>query len=432
MGAGAFLLGPMVKQWRAFAAERPAGQFLAFCTPNGHVRSEFGATGAEGSFALKRSLTPLAPFKNRLSVLTLDNPAGNDSHESLNRVLTCARDKRTTGQSAKYTAGGPSVDWSIANRKGSRPINASTLVSYSDWHAQLSWKAAGVPAGNVGSASSVYSEVFASTVISPSAGPPSSAAVADRLIAQRRSVLDFVMQDIASLRPRLAVGERSKLDSHLDSLRQMEKGLAAGPDRLSTATVAVCARAEAKAAVDATIAGGEAERLRRSLDVTSDVIATAFACGLRNSATLLAQPASKGINPFIAAADKDSNHHGVSHGGGGGRSMWAQIDTWYAERFAYLLRRLTDLNIADRTIVAWVSEISEPHNQDGSVIPVFGGDALGMQLGRTMPAAGTFANLWTTVHAALGVPVDSFGTDGGGNPAGPTGTGTIASLWRAP
>jgi Protein of unknown function (DUF1552) len=71
-----------------------------------------------------------------------------------------------------------------------------------------------------------------------------------------------------------------------------------------------------------------------------DLIATAFACGLSHSATLLWQGASGGKNPFGSPG-----HHEVSHGEAP-QSVWKMIDTWYAQRFAYWLAKATELRRA--------------------------------------------------------------------------------------
>jgi hypothetical protein len=98
--------------------------------------------------------------------------------------------------------------------------------------------------------------------------------------------------------------------------------------------------------------------------------------------------------------------------------VWKKIDTWYAERFAYVMKRLNDLALLDTTIVAWCTEISEGHDQRGFVVPIAGGGALGLQLGQALSARSTLSNLWVTVQRALGVPSDTFGAGSSGGIAG--------------
>jgi hypothetical protein len=82
--------------------------------------------------------------------------------------------------------------------------------------------------------------------------------------------------------------------------------------------------------------------------------------------------------------------------------------------------------VLDRTIIAWVTEIAEEHNQSDHVVVLAGGNALGMKLGQGIryPFTGSegggeavardpknkgISDLWVTVQQALGVSSDKFG-----------------------
>jgi hypothetical protein len=139
-----------------------------------------------------------------------------------------------------------------------------------------------------------------------------------------------------------------------------------------------------------------------------DIIGTAFACGVRRSATLMVQPGNAGINPIGGVG----NHHQVSHDGPVDTRI--QIDHWYATRFASLLKRFSDLGVLDTTVIAWVTEIVEDHSQYGFVTPIAGGSALGMQHGRVYDNGKTLSNLWVSVQQAMGVRSDTFGSGSSG------------------
>ena len=105
------------------------------------------------------------------------------------------------------------------------------------------------------------------------------------------------------------------------------------------------------------------------------------------------------------------------------------IDAWYASRFAYQVAALKRLGILDQTIVAWVTEITEGHNQLNMVTVVAGGQALGMKMGQYIqypftgmevegsgsipiaqdPANRSLADLWITIEQALGINKGTFG-----------------------
>jgi len=159
------------------------------------------------------------------------------------------------------------------------------------------------------------------------------------------------------------------------------------------------------------------------------VAAAAFACGTRRLAVMQWQGASEGYD--TGANTGSPSHHSVSHYSFGASSTdrWVAIDTWYAQRFAYALNALKTLGVLDKTIVVWVSEITEGHNQLNMVTPVAGGQALGMKMGKYVkypftgnevegsgaiaigqnPANKGLNDLWITVQQALGVQASTFG-----------------------
>ena len=155
------------------------------------------------------------------------------------------------------------------------------------------------------------------------------------------------------------------------------------------------------------------------------MIAAAFACGTRRIATIQWQGASEGYDPVSNVGSP--SHHSISHyGGPNPQERWAAIDRWYAERFAYAISSLKKVGVLDRTIIAWVSEISQEHTLNNHVIPLAGGQALGMKTGQYVlypftgrefdhenaardPKHKSYSDLWVTVQQAMGIKRDTFG-----------------------
>jgi hypothetical protein len=411
IGAGAAFLTPIVRDVQAWAAGAPAGNFMVFYTPNGHRRSDFGATGIDGTFTLKSSLAPLEPYKAKLTVMgNLDNPgpSSKGSHEDCVRTLTCV------SGGDLYTAQGPSIDWVIAGALGERPLTTSSLwPNAPNWQTKISWKGKGVNDPHVDSAKTVFDNLFGSVMVGtppPASGGPSAADVA---AAQKRSVLDYVKEDANLLLGRLPANQKVKITNHLDAIRELEKKLA--PTAPGSTNGVACTTTTVKQRVDAGTAGltGGPE-LQAAIEIKLDLLATAFSCGTRHVATLLCQGASDGRNPFGGV-----NHHDVSHGKGDDPvGTWKKIDAWYAARFAYLMKKLQDLQIIDHTIVAWATEISEEHDQTGFVIPVAGGAGLGLRNGRAFADRDTLSNLWVSIQKAMGVASNDFGAGSSGGVPG--------------
>jgi hypothetical protein len=272
----------------------------------------------------------------------------------------------------------------------------------------------------------------------------------ERTLAMRRSVLDYVKEDVATLGTRLAAADKRKMSNHLDALRQLELALTPGATLNCSATGTLGSRATASPSATRDVgystalssstcngAGGRcadgqaaAIMLRSELELRIDLITAAFACGLRHSATLMCQPANGGINPFGGGF---GNHHDVSHLGvflpsnpGSSltaRAVRADIDAWYGQRFAYLLKRLTDLQLIDTTVVPWVSEIAEGHQGENFTVPVAGGGALGLQHGKLYTDGGTLpkftlSQIWVSILKAMGTNKDTFGPESTGGAPG--------------
>jgi hypothetical protein len=233
------------------------------------------------------------------------------------------------------------------------------------------------------------------------------------------------------LRARAGGVDRAQVDVRLGALQSIGHRLAVTPAPSLCATSDLQARiaalpASAPKQVDDKSAPGIVGEFQTRGELWMDMIAMAFACGTRRVAVIQWQGAEEGYNP---ADDLGSpNHHSVSENAAP-PDHWAAIDAWYAGRFAYQIAALKQLGILDRTIVAWVTEITEAHNQLNMVTVVAGGWALGMKLGQYIqypftgkeiegagaipiaqdPANRSLSDLWLTIQQALGVNRPTFG-----------------------
>ncbi|MDF3070429.1 MAG: hypothetical protein K0R38_6030 [Polyangiaceae bacterium] len=427
LGAGAVLLSPFVRHRMSHAQAAPAGNVLIFFTPNGHIKDEFDASGSGATFTLKKSLAPLESFKQDLTVirgLTLKTVTEINSHDDIVRHLTCVEGPD------KAKGYGPSLDHVIGTHLGQRPlfVNPEPNRSSGHWRNALSWRAAGEQEPFLTDPTAVFSNLFVNGTPTMGGAMPDQAA--ERAKARNKSILDFVNSDIQTFRGRINSEDKAHLDLYLDSLRDVEKrvtgtgGPVGGggglcmPDAVKTRLATLPATPEQN---DDQSPAGMAENLRQNGEMMVDLIASAFACGTQRVASILWQGASEGLDP---ANNKGSpNHHSISHSSD--IDSWKKIDTWYAERFAYTLQSLKKVNMLDKTIVVWITEIAQGHECGDFVHVVAGGQALGMKTQQHVlypfkgnpgdkavlkdPANKSLANLWVTVKNAMGVPGDTFG-----------------------
>jgi hypothetical protein len=432
LGAGA-ALAPFARPDAAWGQAAPPGNLLVFYTPNGHKRRTglvdagglaFDAAQDASGFTLGQSLAPLKPFQSDVAVirgLNLKTPTFAASHQDICRILTCWGAPGGETSQSQFTAFGPSIDQQMGQAWGQAPLVVA-VDPYRDathWRTVLSWTASGVSAPFTKDHQAVFNDLFGAGASTP---------------APMAGIGSELSRASATFRSSVA-NDRLHSNRYVDGVLALEKRIArlskpvatcdssSLPPRLS-ALPAVAAKQSDDKSPD-----GVADELRTRGQLWMDMIALAFACGKRRVATIQWQGASEGYDP--AANAGSPTHHSITSNGAGAASgdRWIAIDTWYANQLGYQLAALKSLGILDRTIVVWVSEISEAHNQLDMVTVVAGGKALGLKLGQYIrypftgaltegsstiavaqnPANRSLADLWVTVAQALGVDKPTFG-----------------------
>lgn len=427
LGQGALLLAPFVRAARARAAGRPAiPNFMVFFTPNGFSRASFGTDGNDAAFKPRRGFEPVTPMLDHISVVRgLSNKSQHTNtpfHDQLNRLLT------TVTGPLVATANAASLDQRFAELAGKNPINLKVYwsrVAEMGTFQSLSWKKPSFPNRNENDPRKAYTAVFGSMV----APGPGGTAELQAALDQKKSVLDFLRQDIGMLRGRLPTSEKARLDVHLDSLTQAEKRIVSLPAPGGPAVMQTCSMDRAKvASTTAPPNDGGAympDLFKAHGDVQASLLIASIACGARNAGTILWQGASGGINPnggMGAAGD----HHELTHDRGP-LEDWIQVDRWYSGRFASFLQEVQAAGILDDTIIVWCSETAERHSFNNCTFVVAGGKNFGIQHRKTVtfpfvgnenggrtaardPGNRSISDLWTTLWRAGGGQGD-FGED---------------------
>jgi hypothetical protein len=447
LGAGAALFGPFLRHRSSMAqssgAGTPAGNLLIFFTPNGHKRALttngatvpcFDATGSESSLTLGTALTPLQPFVNDVSIikgLNLKTPTFIASHQDICRILTCASAPKEGNDNSQFTGYGPSIDQSVGVALKQTPlvIAVDPYRSAPQWRTFLSWRSSGVNEPFTKDYQAVFTDLFG--MLTGQTNSADQLAAIMRAKSRNQSLLDFVKGDIATFRTRINSNDRAHMDAYLDAIQSVEQKVTQTvtvPGTCSTMPLQTRISGLPMAPVqnDDKSPDNVASQLQARGELWMDMIASAFACGSRRVAVMQWQGASEGYDPVGNLGSP--THHSVSHGSAPA-AHWGDIDTWYASRFAYLLNSLKTLNVLDKTLVVWVTEITEGHNQLNMVVPVAGGQALGLKMGQYIkypftgnevegsgaiavgqnPANKGFNDLWITAQQAMGIQSNTFG-----------------------
>jgi hypothetical protein len=443
LGAGAALLGPFLRHRSSMAqTATPAGNFLVFYTPNGHKRAvmpgvpAFDATGSSTSLTLGSAMMPMMPFTSDIAVirgLNSKTPTFIASHQDNCRILTCWGAPKEGNDNSQFTGYGPSIDQAIGMAFGETPLVVAVdpFRDMPHWRNFLNWRASGVNQPFTKDFMAVFTDLFGGLTNQP-AMPDQMAAIM-RARARNQSLLDFVKGDIATFRTRINSNDKAHMDAYLDSIQTLETKVTAMPSVPGTCTTStlmpkVTTMAATKAPIqnDDKSPPGVVDQMQARGQLWMDMIATAFACGTRRVATIQWQGASEGYDP--AGNLGSPTHHSVSHGSAPAQH-WADIDTWYSTQFAYMLNALKTFNVLDKTVIAWVSEITEGHNQIDMVTVVAGGQALGLKMGQYIkypitggapegsgaipvmqnPANKGLNDFWITLQNAVGVKATTFG-----------------------
>jgi hypothetical protein len=425
------------------------GNLLIFYTPNGHKRSLnvnnvntvcFDATPAATGMTLGTSLTPLQPYMSDIAVvkgLCLKTPTFIASHQDICRILTCQGMPGLTTETmaGQFIGYGPSIDQAVGIAINQRPIVVA-VDPYRDaphWRTFLSWRAANVNEPFVKNYQTVFTDLFGN--LTGQTQTADQMAALARARARKQSLLDFVKGDVTTFRSRINSNDKAQLDAYLDSLQSLEQKVAQMQSLPGTCSVdpikmgMSAMPATAPLQNDDKSADGLVDQMLARGNLWMDMIATAFACASRRVAVIQWQGSSEGYD--VGANTGSPTHHSVSHYGFGTSSgdRWVAIDTWYAQRFAYQLAALKKLGILDKTVILWVSEITEGHNQLNMVTVVAGGQALGMKMGQYIkypwkgnepegsggipiardPANRSIADLYVTAQQAMGIQQNTFG-----------------------
>jgi hypothetical protein len=397
---------------------------LAFIyIPNGVHMSDWTPLAEGSSFALPSSLQPLAPFKDRLLVLsglTLNpaRPNGDgpgDHARAMSAFLTGRQPRKTHGADIRV---GVSVDQLAAQKVGhktrfpslelgvERGLNSGNCDSgYScAYSANISWRTESMPMAKEINPRLVFERLFA--------GEVQGEAEAARAKRERYklSVLDFVLEDASALKNRLGAKDQRKLDEYLSAVRELEVRLARHSPPAGEGPV--------KVARPAGIPTDYQEHIR----LMADLLVVAFQGDLTRIATFVF--ANDGSNRSYRAIGVPEGHHDLSHHGNNPDKLTklSQINRFHISQVAYLLDRMQAVKegqgtLLDQAMLVYGSGIGDGnrHNHDDLPILLAGKGGGTLQTGRHLryPAETPLTNLYVELLDRMGAPVPAFGDSKG-------------------
>jgi hypothetical protein len=220
------------------------------------------------------------------------------------------------------------------------------------YSSNISWRSESTPMAKETNPRAVFERLFGP-------GGAEGLEARERRRAERRSILDFVLEDARSLRGKLGPTDRKKLDEYLASVREVERRI----ERFEK----VASAAPPEESRPAGMPKDYGEHIR----VMGDLIALAFQADVTRVATFMI--ANEGTNRSYKEIGVPEGHHDLSHHGGDAakQAKIAQINRFQVAGLAYLLGKLKSIHegegtLLDASMVVMGSGLSDGnrHNHD--------------------------------------------------------------------
>lgn len=387
---------------------RVAKRLVVFFTPNGTVHRHWRPTGEGTSFSFPAGsiLEPLAPHQSDLVVLDGIDFVGTSNHEGGMAAML------TGNGTDAHESRGMSVDQVVADSigAGSRFPSLELGVQTSAWggnvQTRMSYRGPGQYVPPDDDPIGVHRRLFGG--LSPM--PDGGMAMADPRVLRRRSVLDAIRGDLADLSRRVPASERRKLEAHTEALRRSELGLAGA--------IAGMASCDPTPAPDTGVPLDN-DRFPFVGRAQMDLLITALSCGMTRVASLQwAHTVAPQVFSWLGVSE---GHHALSHmddANEAGVADFVRTERWFAEQFAYLLDRLSELpepdgdgRMLDHTLVVWAKELGDGRLHECSSVPfVLAGANRAWSTGRYLRLGGVpHQKLLVSLCHAMGLPNRTFG-----------------------
>src|SRR5688572_7313914 len=401
-------------------AAAPKTRFACFYVPHGATMDKWTPATEGAGFAFTEILKPLEPFRDQINIVSglahpyvagaggADVSAGANHTRAAAVFLTGAVPERGPqahlGVSADQVAARhigqdtplPSLELTI--EEAVLACEASFSCAYRN---SISWKSPSDPLPMQNNPRLVFEKLF---------GDGSSGAERRARRQESRSLLDSVMEQVATLQKELAPGDKRRLTQYLDDVREVER-------RIQRAEAAVRDDIELPE-----VPSGVPATFQDHLKLLMDLQVIALQAEVTRVSTLMfARELSGATYPETAIRDPFHNlsHHSNDRGN---MDRFAQLNAYHMTKFAYFVDRLKntpdgDGTLLDHSLVLYGSSLSDGNQHNFSPLPiVLAGGASGRLAGGRhlqFPKDTRMSNLLAAMLNKLGAPTEKFG-DGTG------------------
>jgi hypothetical protein len=401
----------------AQSAARPPLRFGAVYVPNGCPIPFWMPSGDAGALTLTPILQPLEPFRDQLTVINQLSRAGGagvtDHAVSSAGWLTGAVAKQTEAEDIRV---GVSIDQVLAREIGQDTPFPSLEYATEDF------------TGYIGGCVPGYSCTYMNTLSWASETAPLPMEINPRVAFERlfgragtledrlrrmhedRSILDSISEEAEALKHAVSPPDRTRLDSYLENLREIERRIARTEARNSTEITTLTAPV------------GIPESFEEHMGLMFDLLAIAYQTDLTRVFTFMTgREASQRTYPGLSMSQ---THHDTSHHAQQPDKMeqHAKINTYFTQLFASFLQTLRaapegDGSVLDHSLIVYGTGMSDgqAHNSYPLPFALVGGAGGQLRGNRYViaPEWTSIANLWVGVAGLFGSTLESFGESTG-------------------
>ena len=426
-GAGVALSLPWLESLRPATARatetpEPPVRLGVLFMPNGVGKDNWRPEGIGRDYRLSPLLQPLAAYRDQMLVLSnlwnREAEHGDGHYVKTAGLLTSTKITKTTG--VELNCNGVSFDQVVAaGVGGATPLPSLELgiepvatgvdatVGYTRvYGAHLSWKGPRRPLAKEVHPRLAYQRLMRA------ADPNASAA------ASNRAVLDFVLEDAATLQGELCHADRQRLEEYLESVRSVESRIERLENQSASTWTPRCSL-DPPGGLAEDIPEHHPEHVRLMLDM----MVLAFQSDVTRVASFMFGNSVSNIN-FSFLEGINDGFHNISHHENDPAKIasYQRIAGWHLEQMAYMLGKMQSIREGDRTLldnsaILFGSDLREGHYHSPHDLPIVVAGSAGGRLatGQHLDyAADTpLANLYLALMQATGVPAESFGDSTG-------------------
>jgi len=426
LGVGAAVL-PILRATRSFAAAGPLKRFMVFQMSEG-LRQQYWKPNP-GSLLTGVLPVTLQAFEKHRADMTvipgLNNPGGGGGHGSYGCVYYGLGG---TGGGQYKEPTGKTVDQIIANALP-KPASGHLSVHYavqfdrpptstsSPGGRRAFWAGAGSPINPVLDPIQGYMSLFTGGETAPMGQAPDPEA-AKRLIAQKKSILDYVGDSLDDFSSRLGSADKMAIEHHHESIRQLETQIATVPSMTGGSGGGSCGGAPTPGTDFAAFAAYPAV-----MKAQTNLMVAALKCGVTNVATIQTGDSSgNNINfgafvPGLPATSKNNykspyrNWHDLGHNPVlDGTDHKKIVDRWFMDRWAEVFDQMKGIQeeggtLFDNTVTLVGNHMEEGANHNSNAIPwmVFGKGWGSINAGNCIGGGGKVAGVMAGICKAFGI-----------------------------